>query len=56
MSAQVESIDTYLKERINDYKNYKKMLSSGRILMIENRGYDYKGWVKQSFVLSTKFI
>ena len=43
-SAQVESIDTYLKDRMNDYKKYKKMLSSEKIKSFENNyDVDHKG-------------
>ena len=45
MDVKDAIVDTYLKERMNDYMKYKKMLSSEKKITLENRDYDSKGWV-----------
>ena len=48
-SAHDEIIDMYLENRLKDYKEYKKLLSSEKQTRISNKGYDYKGCVTKIF-------
>jgi len=41
--SQNEIIYKYLGESFNDYKKYKKLLSSWSQIKITNSGYEYKG-------------
>ena len=41
--VQIQSIETYLKNRLIDYWNYKKMFSSERIGELTRNDFDYTG-------------
>ena len=43
MDVKDTIVDTYLNNRMDDYRKYKKMIPSEKQIVLKNRDYDYKG-------------